>query len=228
MAVSLAAFPFLSCAPQDGDPSAVLPNTAREALGAATIPPAPKVASPTSLGEMPEAVARLETLREEVGMAILVDDAEQRATEALDTTLRRVERFRQRVDGLPIDELSEFSRRLATTSRSVKDAGATVEARLRRVEEDTRQVEELKVTFEAFAVLAGQVGVPPALRLRAGVCRAQLDDLSAQLARKRTRVLLLVDKLAEARGSVAAMTADTQLRLVESRRRFAASSEEPI
>jgi small-conductance mechanosensitive channel len=177
---------------------------------------------------MPEAVARLETLREEVGKAILVDKAEQEATEALDATLRRVERFRQRVDALPIDELNEVSRRLATTTRSVKDAGVTVEARLRRVEEDARQAEELKATFEEFAVLAGQAGVPPALRLRAGICRAQLDDLSSQLAQKRTRVLLLVDKLAEARGSVAAMTADTQLRLVESRRRFAASSEEPI
>jgi small-conductance mechanosensitive channel len=177
---------------------------------------------------MPEAVARLETLREEVGKAILVDRAEQDATEALDATLRRLERYRQRADEAPIDELTELSRRLATTTRSVKDAGATVEARLRRVEEDTRQAEELKTTFEAFALLAGQTGVPPALRLRAGICRAQLDDLSAQLARKQTRVLLLVDKLAEARGSVAAMTADTQLRLVESRRRFAASSEEPI
>ncbi len=177
---------------------------------------------------MPEAVARLETLREEVGKAILVDGAEQDATEALDATLRRVERYRQRVDGAPIDELTEISRRLASADRAVRDSGATVEARLRRVEEDTRQVEGLKTTFEAFAVLAGQAGVPPALRLRAGICRAQLDDLSAQLARKQSRVLLLVDKLAEARGSVAAMTADTQLRLVESRRRFAVSSEEPI
>jgi small-conductance mechanosensitive channel len=177
---------------------------------------------------MPEAVARLETLREEVGKAILVDRAEQEATEALDATLRRLERYRQRVDGAPIDELTELSRRLATTTSSVKAAGATVEARLRRVEEDMRQAEELKTTFEAFAVLAGQAGVPPTLRLRAGICRAQLDDLSAQLARKQARVLLLVDKLAEARGGVAALTADTQLRLVESRRRFAASSEEPI
>ncbi len=227
-AVAVAAFAFVSCAPQDGGPSSAPLPKAGDALAAVTSRPTPRPGPPVSLGEMPEAVARLETLREEVGKAILVDRAEQDATEALDATLRRVERFRERIDGAPIDDLNELSRRLATSNRSVTDAGVTVEARLRRLEEDARQVEELKTTFEAFAVLAGQAGVPPALRLRAGVCRAQLDDLSAQLTRKRTRVLLLVDKLAEARGSVAAMTADTQLRLVESRRRFAASSEEPI
>lgn len=226
MAALLAAFPLLSCGAEGVDP-AVLP-TAGDALGAVRPAPAPKATVPTSLGELPEAVARLEALREEVGKAIPVDDAELAATEALDTALRRIERYRLRIDRLPFDELGELSRRLATTNRSVRDAGATVEARFRRVEEDTRQVEELKAAFEALALLAGQEGVPPALRLRTGICRAQLDDLSAQLARKRTRVLLLVDKLAEARGSVAAMTADTQLRLVESRRRFAASSEEPI
>ena len=177
---------------------------------------------------MPDAVARLETLREEVEKAIPVDKAERDATEALEAALRRIARVRRRIDGLPIDELQEVSRRLASTTRSVRDAGATVEARLRRVEEAARQVEELRATFEAFALLAGQEGVPPALRLRAGICRAQLDDLSALLTRKRTEILVLVDKLAEARGGVAAMTADTRLRLVESRRRFAASSEKPI
>jgi small-conductance mechanosensitive channel len=177
---------------------------------------------------MPEAVARLETLREEVKKAIPMGDAELEAATALDAALRRIERFRSQIDGLPLDELTEVSRRLATTTRSVRGAGDVVEARLERVEESTRQVDELKVTFEAFTLLAGQAGVPPALRLRAGVCRAQLDDLAAQLARKRTQLLVLVDKLAEARGSAASMTADTQQRFVESRRRFAASSEEPI
>lgn len=229
MAAFLAVFPLLSCAPQqDGDSSPSPPTTAKEAIAAARATPAPKAAAPVSLGEMPEAVARLETLREEVEKAISVDDAEQDATLALDVALRRLERFRRRVDGLPFDELSELSRRLANTNRSVKEVGATIEARLRRVEEDTRQVGELKATFEAFTVLAGQAGVPPALRLRAGICRAQLDDLSAQLARRQTAILLLVGQLSEARGSAAAMTADTQLRLVETRRRFAASSEEPI
>lgn len=227
LAVFLAAFPLLSCAPQGNDPAAHLPK-AGEALATVATRPTPKPAAPVSLGEMPEAVARLEALREEVGKSTPVDGAEQDATETLDATLRRVGRLRQRVDGLPIDELNELSRRLATMTRSVKDAGATVEARLRRVEEYTRQAEELKTTFEAFAALAGQAGVPPALRLRAGISRAQLDDLSAQLARTQTRLLLLVDKLAEARGSVAAMTADTQQHLAESRRRFAASSAEPI
>ncbi len=227
-ATVLAAFAFLSCTPQDGAPSPSPPTTAKEAFAAVRATPPPKAAAPVSLGELPEAVARLETLREEVEKAISVDDAEQDATLALDVALRRIERFRRRVDGLPFDDLSEVSRRLANTSRSVKGAGATIEARLHPVEEDARQVEELKSTFEAFAVLAGQVGVPPALRLRAGICRAQLDDLPAQLARTQTAILLLVDELAEARGSAAAMTAETQLRLVETRRRFAASSEEPI
>jgi chromosome segregation ATPase len=118
---------------------------------------------------MPEAVARLETLREEVEKAIPVDDAELEAATALDAALRRVGRLRIRVDGLPLDELTEISRRLATTTRSVRDAGEVVEARLERVEAHTRQVDELKATFEAFALLAGQAGVPPALRLRAGV-----------------------------------------------------------
>ncbi len=227
MAVLLAASALLSCGPGASEPAAPLAK-AGEALGAVRTPPAAKAAVPTSLGEMPEAVARLETLREEVEKAIPVDGAERDAAEALDSALRQIDRFRRRVDGLPIDELQEVSRRLASTTRSVRDAGATVEGRLRGVEEDVRQVEELKVTFDAFVLLAGQAGVPPALRLRAGISRAQLDDLSAQLARKRTEVLELVGKLAEARGSVAATTADTRLRLAQSRRRFAASSEEPI
>ena len=227
-AAFLAALPLLSCGPQGSDPASAALQKADETLGAVRAAPAPGSTVPTSLGQMPDAVARLETLREEVEKAIPVDDAELEATAALDSALRRIGRLRARVDGLPLDELTEVSRRLATTTRSVRDAGNVVENRLDRVEESTRQVDEMKATFEAFALLAGQAGVPPALRLRAGVCRAQLDELAARLALKRTQLLGLVDKLAEARGSAAAMTADTEQRFVEARRRFAASSEEPI
>ncbi|MBK8595947.1 MAG: mechanosensitive ion channel [Holophagales bacterium] len=224
----LAALPLLSCGPQGSDPASAALRKADEALGGVRAAPPAKTTVPASLGEMPEAVARLETLREEVERAIPVDDAELEATAALDAALRRVGRLRTRVDGLPLDELTEVSRRLAATTRSVRDAGEVVGTRLHQIEAGTRQVDELKATFEAFALLAEQAGVPPALRLRAGVCRAQLDDLAAQLARRRTQLLVLVDKLAEARGGAAAMTADTQQRFVESRRRFAASLEEPI
>jgi hypothetical protein len=82
---------------------------------------------------MPEAVARLETLREEVERAIPVDDAELEATAALAAALRRVGRLRSRVDWLPLDELTEVSRRLAATTRSVRDAGEVVGTRLHQI-----------------------------------------------------------------------------------------------
>ena len=196
--------------------------------GVASLVAAPKAEGATSLGELPEAVARLERLREEVATAIVVDDTERRAEEDLDAALRRIVRLRERLEGLPFDELVEMSRRLTTTDRSVSRTDAIVAARLRRVEEDSRQVDDLKKTFGILADLAGETAAPPAIRLRTGVCRAQLDELSIRLTQRRTGILVLVDKLAEARGSVAAMKAEMESLLIASRRQLSALAEEPI
>ena len=218
-AVAAAAFAFLSCGPQGGEPSASGAKAEWES-DVASLTGAPKAEGPASLGELPGAVARLEQLREEVATAIVVDDAERRAEEELDAGLMRIGRLRDHLEGLPFDELVEVSRRLTAIGQSVSRTDAIVAARLRRVEEDSLQVDELKKTFGALADLAGQTDAPPAIRLRTGICRAQLDELAARLAQRRTGILVLVDKLAEARGSVAAMKADMGSRPVASSPRW--------
>ena len=226
-AVCVAALSLFSCGPREENASGATPKAEiRNVLAVGKAAPAPE--APASLGELPEAVARLEELREEVERAIAVDDSERKAANTLNSALQRVERFRGRTGELPFDELVELSRRLAVIDRSVSDTDTIVAARLRRVEADARRVEELGKTFEALADLAGKTAAPPAIRLRTGVCRAQLDEFAARLAVRRTDILVLVDKLAEARGSVAAMKAEMESRLVESRRQLSASAEEPI
>jgi len=226
-AAGAAALALLSCSRQEGGPGAISPKSGlRGVLSAPSA--APAVAAPVSLGELPAAVAELELLDEEVGRAITVDDAERAAARTLDSALRRISRSREGIAARPHDELVELSRRLTVTERSVSETDAIVAARLRRVEADTRRVEELGKRFEALADLAGKTGAPPAIRLRTGICRARLDELAARLVERRTGILLLVDKLAEARGDVAAMKAEMESRLVESRRRLSASEEEPI
>jgi small-conductance mechanosensitive channel len=196
--------------------------------GAAVKASAPPAPPPASLGELPAAVARLEALSEEVDAAIAVDDAEREAALSLDAALERIARIRERVEKLPFDELLEVSRRLASTDRSVSETDALVGRRLRRVEEDARRIAELSKTFDDLAALAGETAAPPAIRLRTGICRARLDELAARLEARRADVLVLVGKLAEARGSVAAMKAEMESRLVASRRQLTASAEEPI
>jgi small-conductance mechanosensitive channel len=226
-AAGAAALALLSCGPQDGEPGATAPKSGlRGVLSAPS--GAPAVVTPISLGELPAAVAELELLGEEVERAVAIDDAEREAARTLDSALRRIGRFREGIAARPHDELVELSRRLAATDRSVSETDAIVAARLRRVEADTRRVEELGKRFEALADLAGKTGAPPAIRLRTGISRARLDELAARLVERRTGILLLVDKLAEARGNVAAMKAEMESRLVESRRRLSASEEEPI
>jgi potassium-dependent mechanosensitive channel len=106
--------------------------------------------------------------------------------------------------------------------------GAIVEARLRRVDAASREVNDLTQTFEAFAQLAEQSSAPRVIRLRVNTSRAQLAALSEHLTKRRTDVLELVDKVAEAKGGVAAMRAATEGRVIEARRELSASSEEPI
>lgn len=226
VALALAVLASPACAPQGGEPSATVLK-AEGAVGLAA-PAAPVATLPASLGELPGAVARLEALREEVATALVVDEDEREASTALDSALKRVERFRGRTAGLPYDELVEASRRLAATDRSVAQTDRVVASRLRRVEEDARRVDELRASFESLADLAGRTAAPPAIRLRTGVCRAQLDELAAKLTQRRTEILVLVDKLAEARGGVAALKAEAQSHLAEARRRFAVTAAEPI
>ncbi len=227
VAVGVAAFALFSCGPQDGQPPAREPKPdIRGVLGGP--PVAPAAAAPASLGELPAAVAELELLDEEVERATTVDDAEREAARTLDSALRRIDRFREGSAARPHDELVEASRRLAVTERAVSETDAVVAARLRRVEADARRVEELGKKFEALADLAGRTAAPPAIRLRTGISKARLDELSARLVARRNAILLLVDKLAEARGDVAAMKAEMESRLVASRRQLSASAEEPI
>jgi small-conductance mechanosensitive channel len=216
----------LGCAPAADAPAAGTPKTG-VAPAAAEPTPAPASTLPTSLGELPEAVFQLETFRAEVESATAVDAAETAAMAELERALRRVDRADTRLDGLPYDELLEASRRLASSADSVRRAGDTVRERLRRVDDGSRKAAELRAVFDELARLAADPDAPPALRLRAGLCRAQLEELETALTKRRAAVLVLVDELAEARGKAAALAARTEKRLSEARRALAVSAEEP-
>jgi small-conductance mechanosensitive channel len=218
---------LLSCAQESTEPSATA-TKAGELRGASTMTTGSRSAEPIALADLPEAVARLEALRETVEKALVVDGNERRAASELDSALKRVERSRARIQALPLDELVEASRRLTSTERTVAATGALVKYRLNRVEESTAAVENLKADFAALAALAEQTTAPPAINLRIATCRTELDELARRLASRRTEVLILVDKLAEATGGVAAMKATTESRLLESRRELSTISEEPI
>lgn len=225
--VCVAASTLLSCTQSGGEKPAAKARAEGEIVAAARSADG-KVAEPASLGELPAAVARLEALQEEVEKSLVVDDAERRAGAQLDATLRRVDRSRKRVEQLPLDELIETSRRLANTDRTVSITETIVSSRLRRVEKDLNEVDELKRKFATFDGLARQIAAPAPIHARIALCRTELDQFSAALTRRRSDILLLVDKLAEARGGVATMKAMTESRIIESRRRLSELSEEPI
>ena len=221
----LPALLLIACAPPAGKTAASTESSERPAEAAPVPSPTP---APTSLGALPDAVARLEGLREEVEAATAVDGAETGAIAALDAALRRITRLEGKTGDLPYDELLDEARRLASTARSVNAAGTVVATRLRRLEDDDRKTTAMAEEFEALARLSEDTAAPPALRLRAGICRAQLEELSERIAKRRAEVLLLVDKVAEARGKTASLKALTDARLSAVRRSFAVSAEEPI
>jgi potassium-dependent mechanosensitive channel len=229
-ALAAAAFLVGSCAPSGSGTSAADGNagakTAEDA-GSGAAPAAPS--SPAvSLGDLPAAVGRLEALRQEVEGALVVDDEEKATASGLEATLRRMTRFRERVDGLPYDELLEVSRRVATTDRWVSSTAKVVSSRLGRVERDGHRVTELRGTFDSLAELAGRTNAPPEIRLRAGICRSELDEFAAKLAARRDEILVLVGKLAEVSGNVASLKAGLEANLETVRRGRASGSAEPI
>lgn len=223
----MAALALLSCGPGGTEPAAPAPKADD---GAGPVQPRTPAAAPApaSLGELPDAVASLEALREEVRQAVTADSAEQEAARSLDAALVRMDGFRRRGDALPLDELMEVSRRLADTERLVSETAAIVAKRLRRVEEAGRRVDEQKERFEALSRLAVETAAPPGLRQRTAACRAALDDLAVQLERRRNGVLSLVDEVAGARGSVTALKVGLESSIVAARRRLSAQAEEPI
>jgi hypothetical protein len=113
-AVCAAAFALMSCAQPVEPPAGDVKARATESTAT---PSDDKVAESMSLGTLPDAVARLEALREGVGRALAVDGAEQAATAQLDASLQRIGSTRESLKELPLDELVETARRLDAAER---------------------------------------------------------------------------------------------------------------
>lgn len=220
-----------ACAPSPGGsslPGAGAAGAAAAAASAAPAAPTAPAASALTLGGLPDAVGRLEALRREVEDALVADEAEKAAATGLDATLRRMQRFRDRVDGLPYDELVEVARRVGLADRWLASTKGVVTGRLARVEADAQRVVELQSTFDALAETAGRTAAPPEIRLRTGICRSQLDELSAKLRARRDELLVLVGKVAEVSGNVAAMKVGVEANLETARKGRAEGAEEPV
>lgn len=206
------------------NPDAGAAAPASAAAAAPTATPAPSV----SLGELPQAVGRLEVLRQDVESVLVADKAERAAAAGLESTLKGTEQVRTRAAELPYDDLVEVTRIAATADRWVASNGAVVSDRLKKVEKETRRVTEMQATFDTLADLAGQTEAPPAIRLRAGISRAVLDELAVRLKSRRDDLLVLVGKLAEVTGKAASLRAETERHLAQAEARLAAGSDQPI
>ena len=228
LAAALLAFASACAPPQGGATVPGVDPAGRDAAPSGPAAPSASSAPAPTLGDLPGAVGRLEALRREVETALVADEAEKAVAAGLDATLRRMQRFRDRVDGLPFDELVEVARRVGLADRWLASTTGVVTSRLSRVETDARKVVELQATFDTLAELAGRTAAPPEIRLRAGICRAQLDELAEKLRVRRGELLVLVGKLAEVSGNVASAKAGVEANLETARKSRAEGSEEPV
>ena len=229
-AAALGALALLSCAPSGGSPAAPAPTppTVGDTRGAARTLAGKAPDETASLADLPEAVAQLERLRESVDRICAADPAEKKAIAELDAALLRFTSLRGRLERLPVDDLSEIHRIMATSDAWASSKDEVVTTRLRRIERRLARVAELKGTFGGLSALAEEESAPPGIRRRAGGALALLDELGRRLVTRRTEVLVSVDKLAEVRGNAAALLAEAEGHLEEAQETADQLSREPI
>lgn len=233
LAASAAALLSLaSCAPRGGSSAASSPAPvpAAPASSAAAASEKPKAADSDerSLADLPEAVARLERLRESVDRISAPDAEFQKAVDQLETSRQGLGKVRGGLLKLPVDELRELDRVLGTSEKWISSKDDVIASRLRRIERRLVRVAELRREMTDLAALAEEESAPQGMRDRTAASLALLDDLERRLVALRSEVLVAVDKLAEVRGNSAAALAETEGRLESARGTSDQLSHEPI
>ena len=167
----------------------------------------------SSLAGLPEAVAQLERLRESIDRISKADPAEQGTVEGLEAARAGLQALRAKMGRLQVDELAEIHRIAITSGDWTLSKDEVVTSRLQRVERKLARVAEQKATMTRLSALADVELAPPGIRLLIETSLASLDDLEKRLVARRTEVLVAVERLAEVRGSAAALVAEAEGRI---------------
>jgi potassium efflux system protein len=183
---------------------------------------------PVDLADLPEVVGKVEALRRRA-LGVLVPGAEERATSAgLDEALVWLAEASPAGDVPPFDEVIDLTHRLAEEEHRIVVVERGVTHQLRAVQAHLQEGRTLHGWLDALAVRAEESSAPPEMMTRIGICRRELDELDARLADRRETVLVDVSRLADVRGRLATLGADSTANLLELRDHLAEPSAEPI
>jgi small-conductance mechanosensitive channel len=226
-AAALGVLAFLSCAPSGGSPSAPAPTPVVETGGTGK-PAAGKAPDEVTLADLPEAVAQLERLREGVERIAAADETEKDVTTELESARLGLAVVRKGLRELPIDDVREVHRVTATSNDWISSKEEAVTSRLRKIERRIARAAALRATFARISALAEESTAPRGIRLRAAASLALLDELDRRLVVRRAEVLVAVDKVAEVRGTAAALAAEAEARLEEAQNSADHLARQPI
>jgi potassium efflux system protein len=184
--------------------------------------------SPVNLADLPVIVGRVEAVRRQA-QGLLVPSADERAALArLDEAFVWLSKAKSVGEILPFDELIELMHGLAEEEQRIVIAERVVADQLQAVEARRRVTLALHESLDVLAVHADEASAPPEIGTRIGLCRRELDDLDARLVERRGALLVDVSRLAESRGLLATVSADSETRHRDLRDHSAEPSAEPI